>query len=164
VRFIGHFVRVYESSAPAFASDSLRWSADPSNIQTYIQNGRRMNDVLGLQLEQAESKALAKSTCLRPLPYRCRSAECVEITDERVAATSWVCQCESQELVSHGRNVRPPRVSMCALGVFCASGQGRSVPTFCQRVVHRRTESNTSMAGVLGEPSAFFAGRQRPRC
>jgi hypothetical protein len=56
VRFIGHFVRVYESSAPAFARDSLRWSADPSNIQTYIQNGRRMNDVLGLHLEQAEDQ------------------------------------------------------------------------------------------------------------
>merc|ERR1712137_191448 len=42
VRFIGHFVRVYESTAPPFARDSLRWSADPKNIEEYIRNGRQM--------------------------------------------------------------------------------------------------------------------------
>ena len=47
VRFIGHFVRVYESTAPPFARDSLRWSADPKNIEEYIRNGREMKDVLG---------------------------------------------------------------------------------------------------------------------
>ena len=56
VRFIGHFVRVYESTAPAFARDSLRWSADPRNIETYLTNGRRMNDVLGLSLDEAEEQ------------------------------------------------------------------------------------------------------------
>jgi len=55
-RFIGHFVRVYESTAPMFARESLRWSADPKNIETYIQNGRRMTDVMGLSLLEAEEQ------------------------------------------------------------------------------------------------------------
>ena len=53
VRFIGHFVRVYESSAPMFARESLRWSANPSNTEEYIANGRVMKDVLGVSLEDA---------------------------------------------------------------------------------------------------------------
>ena len=56
IRFIGHFVNVYESTAPTFARDSARWSADPKNIQEYIDNGRTMNDVLGLSLGQALSQ------------------------------------------------------------------------------------------------------------
>jgi hypothetical protein len=56
VRFIGHFVRVYESTAPTFARDSLRWSADQTNIEKYIQNGRRMVDVLNLTLNEAEAQ------------------------------------------------------------------------------------------------------------
>lgn len=53
VRFIGHFVRVYEGSAPAFARDSYRWSEDPRNIKDYLDNGHRMVDVLGLSLGHA---------------------------------------------------------------------------------------------------------------
>jgi hypothetical protein len=53
VRFIGHFVRVYEGSAPTFARDSLRWSANPKNIQQYFKNGRKMKDVLGLSFGAA---------------------------------------------------------------------------------------------------------------
>lgn len=53
VRFIGHFVSVYERRATAFARDSYRWSANPSNIQDYLDNGRRMEDVLGLSYRQA---------------------------------------------------------------------------------------------------------------
>jgi hypothetical protein len=53
VRFIGHFVRVYERTAPMFARDSFRWSADPTNTERYLHNGRRMMDVLGLGLSQA---------------------------------------------------------------------------------------------------------------
>merc|ERR1712151_252039 len=41
VRFIGQFVSVYESSAPAFARDSLRWSASQKNIDRYHRNGRK---------------------------------------------------------------------------------------------------------------------------
>jgi hypothetical protein len=54
VRFIGHFVRVYESTAPQFARDSLRWSADPKNIERYIQNGRRMDDISKRSLKVAK--------------------------------------------------------------------------------------------------------------
>ncbi|EJK65659.1 hypothetical protein THAOC_13456 [Thalassiosira oceanica] len=53
VRFIGHFIRVYEGAAPAFARDSYRWSADRKNISEYIKNGRKMRDVLGLSLSEA---------------------------------------------------------------------------------------------------------------
>lgn len=52
VRFIGHFVKVYESSAPMFARDSFRWSANPENIAKYQRDGR-MNDVIGVRLERA---------------------------------------------------------------------------------------------------------------
>merc|ERR1712157_524965 len=56
VRFIGHFMRVYESSAPPFARDSLRWSADPANLKEYAANGHCMKEVLGLTLEEAEAQ------------------------------------------------------------------------------------------------------------
>merc|ERR1712224_969440 len=42
VKFIGHFVSVYESTAPPFARESFRWSADPANIERYLANGRQM--------------------------------------------------------------------------------------------------------------------------
>lgn len=48
VRFIGHFVAVYERSATRFARESFRWSADPANTDKYIQDGRKMKDVLGV--------------------------------------------------------------------------------------------------------------------
>ena len=53
VRFIGHFVRVYESKAPMFARDSLRWSENSENIEKYIANGRKMKNVLGLSFRGA---------------------------------------------------------------------------------------------------------------
>ncbi|KAL3915315.1 MAG: hypothetical protein SGILL_005714 [Bacillariaceae sp.] len=53
VRFIGHFVSVYEGSATKFARDSFRWSADPKNVETYLKNGRRMNDVLDVSFWNA---------------------------------------------------------------------------------------------------------------
>jgi hypothetical protein len=46
-------VSVYESSAPAFARDSLRWSESPKRVAKYLANGRVMNDVLGLSYSQA---------------------------------------------------------------------------------------------------------------
>lgn len=42
VRFIGHFVSVYEQSAPPFARESARWSADPKNIEEYVKRGYSM--------------------------------------------------------------------------------------------------------------------------
>jgi hypothetical protein len=53
VRFIGHFVSVYERSATVFARESFRWSKDPHNIKMYIEAGRKMNDVLGLNFWNA---------------------------------------------------------------------------------------------------------------
>ena len=53
VRFIGHFVSVYERTAPPFARESMRWSADPANPQRYLDVGRRMPDIMGLSLQQA---------------------------------------------------------------------------------------------------------------
>lgn len=53
VRFIGHFVAVYERSATLFARESFRWSANPSNIDRYIKNGRVMKDVLGKNYSKA---------------------------------------------------------------------------------------------------------------
>lgn len=69
VRFIAHFVRVYERTAPVFARDSLRWSANPHNIQTYIDNGRKMKDVLGLSLDQAEEQIPEKEANDFVWPY-----------------------------------------------------------------------------------------------
>lgn len=63
VRFIAHFVSVYERSAPPFARDSARWSADPANIKAYLDNGRTMPDIMGLSLRDA----------LRQLPENERS-------------------------------------------------------------------------------------------
>jgi hypothetical protein len=56
VRFIGHFIRVYESTAPVFTRDSLRWSANPKNIEAYLANGRCMTDVLGQSQQEAEEQ------------------------------------------------------------------------------------------------------------
>ena len=69
VRFIGHFVRVYESSAPQFARDSLRWSADPKNIERYIQNGRRMDGILNLSLNVAKLQIPSKEANDFVWPY-----------------------------------------------------------------------------------------------
>jgi hypothetical protein len=56
VRFIGHFIRVYESTAPVFTRDSFRWSANPSNIETYLSNGNCMVDVIGQNQQEAEAQ------------------------------------------------------------------------------------------------------------
>lgn len=53
IRLIGHFVSVYEGSAPVFARESYRWSSSPGNIQEYMDRGRRMDNVLGLSLGKA---------------------------------------------------------------------------------------------------------------
>eukprot|EP00937_MAST-01D_sp_MAST-1D-sp2_P001341 g1341.t1 len=48
VRFIGHFVRIYESTAPQFARESARWSENPQNIADYEAAGNVMAGVAGL--------------------------------------------------------------------------------------------------------------------
>ena len=52
-RFIGHFVSVYQATAPPFARESMRWSAHPANIQTYLDAGRRMPEIMGLAHDAA---------------------------------------------------------------------------------------------------------------
>lgn len=48
VRFIAHFVRVYEREAPPFARESCRWSSSEENIAAYLAAGNSMgDDVLG---------------------------------------------------------------------------------------------------------------------
>jgi hypothetical protein len=51
-RFIGHFVRVYERKAPAFARDAFRWSDSQANIDAYKET-LRMDDVVGLSVSRA---------------------------------------------------------------------------------------------------------------
>lgn len=64
VRFIGHFVRVYEREAPAFARESARWSLDEANIAEYIRNGNSMGeDVLG-----SDGMGVPLRVALRQLP------------------------------------------------------------------------------------------------
>lgn len=69
VRFIAHFVRVYESSAPFFARESFRWSSNPKNIQTYLNNGRRMKDILGLTLGGAIQQISESESQDESFPY-----------------------------------------------------------------------------------------------
>ena len=69
VRFIAHFVRVYENSAPAYARDSLRWSESPENIARYIASGRKMHDVLGLTVEEAQAQIPLAELTDRVWPY-----------------------------------------------------------------------------------------------
>lgn len=53
VRFIAHFISVYSSKAPPFTRDSVRWSADPQNIERYLAAGHVMADVIDRPIEQA---------------------------------------------------------------------------------------------------------------
>jgi hypothetical protein len=69
VRFIAHFVRVYEGSAPQFARDSFRWSANPANIEKYVRQGRRVNDVLGLSFKRAKRQIPASEAADVEWPY-----------------------------------------------------------------------------------------------
>jgi hypothetical protein len=55
-RFIGHFISVYSTKAPPFTRESLRWSADPSNIQKYLDAGRMMTDVIGKDVDREVAK------------------------------------------------------------------------------------------------------------
>jgi hypothetical protein len=72
VRFIGHFVSVYEGSATMFARESFRWSGDPANIATYIQNGRVMQDVLGRSHGDAIGDLPEQEMMDHGWPYRVR--------------------------------------------------------------------------------------------
>lgn len=49
VSFIGHFSRVYERSAPSYAQEAARWSANPVAIAKYEEDGWLMKDALALR-------------------------------------------------------------------------------------------------------------------
>lgn len=53
VKFIGHFVSVYERKAPPFTREADRWSANPDNIKKYYDDGKKMTDLIGLSHQQA---------------------------------------------------------------------------------------------------------------
>lgn len=48
-RFLGHFVSVYEESAPLFVRDSSRWSTHPANIAAYEAAGFKMGHEVSLR-------------------------------------------------------------------------------------------------------------------
>mmetsp|Transcript_62639 Transcript_62639/g.87085 ORF Transcript_62639/g.87085 Transcript_62639/m.87085 type:complete len:285 (-) Transcript_62639:24-878(-) len=52
VRFIAHFVRVYEGLAPPFARESARWSLNPENTRQYLKT-HTMTDVLSQSTREA---------------------------------------------------------------------------------------------------------------
>lgn len=53
IRFIGHFISVYSSASVPFTRESVRWSADPKNIQQYLDAGNVMTDVIGQDYYEA---------------------------------------------------------------------------------------------------------------
>jgi hypothetical protein len=69
VRFIAHFVRVYERSAPPFARESARWSESQANIDAYVRAGRRMEDVIGLSDYEAYAQLPDVERNDREWPY-----------------------------------------------------------------------------------------------
>ena len=46
VRFIGHFIAIYETKAPPYAKESAEWSENVTNIENYKESGYRMEEVL----------------------------------------------------------------------------------------------------------------------
>jgi hypothetical protein len=47
VRFIQHFIAVYERSAPPYAAGEFAWSSNPTNVEKYQRDGFWMTDLLG---------------------------------------------------------------------------------------------------------------------
>jgi truncated hemoglobin YjbI len=80
-RFIGHFMSVYSSKAPPFTRESMRWSADPRNIQKYLDAGRVMTDVIGKDVHSelaklpAEERIYTGSRARNAWPYEQRYDE-----------------------------------------------------------------------------------------
>ena len=63
-RFLAHFVRIYENSAPLFVHNELMWSADIQNTQKYLEDLKKgshgMDDIIGLLNPQRAIKKLSK--------------------------------------------------------------------------------------------------------
>lgn len=89
IRFIGHFVRVYESKAPLFARESFRWSDSPSNIERYLhQDGRKMKDVIGVDFKTALSDLPASEAKDTNWPYNLKHTSTSVGSDENEAGRS----------------------------------------------------------------------------
>ncbi len=56
VRFIGHFIAIYEETARAFARHEAMWSGNPQNIQRYLSSDRVMSDVLDVPYQVAKAE------------------------------------------------------------------------------------------------------------
>jgi len=85
IRFIAHFVRVYESTAPLFARDSFRWSASPKNIDRYTHRyGRRMREIIGLDFETALSQLTPSEANDIEWPYNITPTATAEHHEEKV--------------------------------------------------------------------------------
>lgn len=52
VRFVGHFIRIYEQTAQPFTRHEARWSLEPRNLQQYTASGCYMQDVVGVPLRE----------------------------------------------------------------------------------------------------------------
>ncbi len=48
VEFIGHFIGIYEYTAPAYARKDAKWSKDKRNMEQYRSDGFIMKDVAGI--------------------------------------------------------------------------------------------------------------------
>ena len=81
MRFIGHFIRVYERSAPPFTRESLRWSADPANVARYLDAGA-MTDVRALHWGHRGASARALDMKAGPGRY----ARCYPLLPRKIFA------------------------------------------------------------------------------
>lgn len=68
VRFIGHFVSVYERTAPAFARDAARWSESEDNLKRYVEQGNTVREIMGVSLAEA-AQQIPKSERTSHWPY-----------------------------------------------------------------------------------------------
>lgn len=48
IKFIGYFVQIYEVKAGAYAQSDAEWSSNHKNIESYIKDGNKMTDVIGI--------------------------------------------------------------------------------------------------------------------
>jgi hypothetical protein len=63
-RFIAHFVSVYERTAPSFARESMRWSADKANVQRYLDAGRARRAGSNTRTDCAHAPSAAQTSAI----------------------------------------------------------------------------------------------------
>lgn len=63
-RFLAHFIRIYENSAPPFVHNELLWSKDEANTKKYLleieKGSHGMDDLLGILNSNVAFKKLSK--------------------------------------------------------------------------------------------------------